>query len=90
MSISRYSLDETDSLTRQALRPSAQTRGEVLYRWQGRCARCGVEEWRTTHRHHLLRLLSGARGGRYEVDNLIPLCSPCHLRLEREVADEIL
>jgi 5-methylcytosine-specific restriction endonuclease McrA len=90
MSVPRYSLNETDSLTKQALRPNARTRGEVLFLWEGRCARCGVEEWRTKHRHHLHRRIKGTMGGRYEVENLIPLCGPCHLKVEREAADAVL
>jgi hypothetical protein len=42
---------------------SSSLRHQIMYKFQGRCAACGVEEWQTQKRLHLHRPLKGKNVG---------------------------
>lgn len=62
---------------------------EVLYRHEGRCYICGIEEWRYRKRLQMHRVIPATQGGQYTLDNVIPLCVPCHKKAEGKSIAEI-
>lgn len=62
---------------------------DVLYRQEGRCYICGIEEWRIKKRLALHRILPGKDGGQYEPDNVMGVCPKCHSRIEGMTAEQI-
>lgn len=67
----------------------SKTRIEVLFKYRGRCYVCGIEEWRYQKRLHMHRVTPGTAGGLYTLDNVIPLCSPCHRNHEGKAWEEM-
>lgn len=61
----------------------------VLYRYQGRCFVCGIEEWRAKTSLHLHRVIPGKLGGLYTLDNVVPVCRKCHKDIEGKTWDEL-
>lgn len=51
---------------------------QIMFRQQGKCLYCGIEEWRLRKRLHAHRVIPGKCGGKYNTDNVILLCPKCH------------
>ena len=63
---------------------SSDLRWELMYKQEGKCKVCGVEEWRLRKKLQAHRLLKGRNGGLYTVENVILVCHTCHNKIERE------
>jgi hypothetical protein len=57
---------------------------KIMYDQEGKCADCGIEEWRLMKRLNAHRILTGRDGGKYLYGNVILLCSKCHYRRHHE------
>jgi hypothetical protein len=56
---------------------SAVIRAFALFKFEGRCALCGIEEWRTRRRLNLSRVIRERDSGLYTSDNVVMLCYRC-------------
>jgi hypothetical protein len=80
---------ENGSARNTHARCSTKTRRSILQTYQGCCYVCGVPEWETGAALHMHRVVKGRTGGRYETDNIIPVCGACHIRVEGKTRTQI-
>jgi Zn finger protein HypA/HybF involved in hydrogenase expression len=74
----------TKEMKEYGLIMSNKLRIEIMYRQRGKCASCGIEEWKLKKKLHAHRIYPGEKGGRYISENVILLCPKCHYRRHHE------
>ena len=63
----------------QITSPPKEVRDYIIQKYNGRCARCGIQVQQASHMHHM-----GSIDENYnDIDNLILLCQSCH-RIEHK------
>ena len=55
---------------------------DLLYRQEGNCYICGIEQWRIKKTLHAHRIIPGKLGGKYDTTNAILVCPKCHHKIE--------
>ena len=89
-----YCLNQINSITERALPPDEKLVSKPLRKlvWakcvDNQCAICEKPITKTKNGFHVGHIVARARGGKTDIDNLIPMCSDCNLKMGTRNAHE--